>query len=258
MTYQHLELTFADHIARVQLNRPPVNALNRELVGELTTAARELGEMSEVWIVLLTASGKTFCAGADLKERATIPDAQVRDVVGNIQAMTHSWMQIPQPVVVGVQGPALGGGLELALAGNFIVASANAVLGFPEVGLGIIPAAGGTQRLAQRTSLGAAKKWVLTAQVYQANEALTDGVVDAVVPAPSFEKELKSFVARLSANAPLSLRQAKSALNKSYEESLQRGLKFELEMYDPLIRTRDRKEALAAFAQKRKPEWSGE
>ena len=258
MTYQHLTFSVTGHNAHVRLNRPPVNAVNRELVSELTSLAQDLHRMAKVWIVELSATGKTFCAGADLKERATIPDSRVGEVVSKIQAMTYAWMQVPQPVVVGVQGAALGGGLELALAGDLIIASDEAILGFPEVSLGIIPAAGGTQRLAQRTSLGIAKKWVLTSQQFTAHEALADGVIDAVTPAAAFEGELASYVERLSRNAPLSLRQAKAALNKSYDDWLKRGLENELEMYYPLIKSRDRREALEAFAEKRKPGWRGD
>ena len=257
MTYQHLTFNVTGHIAHVRLNRPPVNALNRRLVSELTSLANDLQGMAKVWIVELSATGKTFCAGADLKERATIPDAKVGEVVGKIQAMTYAWMQVPQPVVVGIQGAALGGGLELALAGDLLVASDEAVLGFPEVSLGIIPAAGGTQRLAHRTSLGIAKRWVLTAQQFSAREAWADSVVDVVVPAAAFEVEFAAYVERLSRNAPLSLRQAKAALNKSFDDSLKSGLKSELKLYYPLIKTHDRKEALDAFAKKREPEWRG-
>jgi enoyl-CoA hydratase/carnithine racemase len=258
MRYQYLSFTVSEHIAHARLNRPPVNALNRELVAELTALARDFVHSTDIWVVELSAEGKTFCAGADLKERAAIPEADVATVVRNIQAMAVAWMQVPQPVVVGIQGAALGGGLELALAGDLLVASEEAVLGFPEVGLGIIPAAGGTQRLAQRASMGVAKKWVLTAQQFSAQEALADGVVDAVVPAAAYGKELSAHVERLAANAPLALRQAKAALNASYDEWLKRGLQQELDLYAPLIATRDRHEALEAFAQKRKPVWKGD
>jgi methylglutaconyl-CoA hydratase len=257
MTFQHLSFTVTEHIARVRIHRPPVNALNRELVAELTTVARQIQESSEVWIVVLSAEGKIFCAGADLKERATIAEAEVANVVRGIQTMAASWMDIPQPVVVGIQGPALGGGLELALACDLLFASEEAVLGLPEVSLGIIPAAGGTQRLTQRASLGIARKWVLTARQFTAKEALADGVVDAVVPAATFAEDLSAYIERLTSNAPLALRQAKAALNSTYKEGLKRGLEQELASYAPLIATRDRKEALEAFAQKRKPKWTG-
>jgi len=257
MTFQHISFTVAEHIAHVRLHRPPVNALNRELVSELTAVAHEIHQSSDVWIVELSAEGKTFCAGADLKERATIADADVVKVVRGIQTMAVAWMEVPQPVVVGIQGPALGGGLELALAGDLLVASEEAVLGFPEVSLGIIPAAGGTQRLAQRASLGIARKWILTAKQFTAHDALADGVIDAVVPAAAFVRDLSAYVVRLASNAPLALRQAKEALNISYNEWLKRGLRHELDSYVPLIATRDRREALEAFAQKRKPKWKG-
>jgi methylglutaconyl-CoA hydratase len=257
MTFQHLSFTVTEHIAHVRLHRPPVNALNRELVSELTTVAHEIYQSSDAWIVELSAEGKTFCAGADLKERATIAEADVAEVVRGIQTMAASWMDIPQPVVVGIQGPALGGGLELALAGDLLLASEEAVLGFPEVSLGIIPAAGGTQRLAQRASLGIARKWVLTARQFTAHEALADCVIDAVVPAVTFAKDLSEYIERLTSNAPLALRQAKEALNSPYKAWLRQGLQQELSSYAPLIATRDRREALEAFAQKRRPRWTG-
>ena len=257
MTYRHLKLEISDHIASVRLNRPPVNALNRELVSEMTSVAREFQSARDTWVVTLTAEGKTFSAGADLKERASIRDEEVLSVVQGIQAMTYQWMLVPQPVIVGIQGPALGGGLELALSGDILVGAESVRLGFPEVSLGIIPAAGGTQRLAQRTSLGVAKKWILTAKQYTAREALADGVLDFLYPDQSFNSEFADIVAQISANAPLSLRQAKSALNASYDEWLRHGLGRELDSYAPLIKTHDRKEALLAFAEKRKPGWEG-
>jgi len=255
MSYRHITISVTNHIAHVRLNRPPVNALNRELVLELTAVARELLSQDDVWVVTLCADGKTFSAGADLKERTAIPDDGVLSVVRGIQSMAFQWTLLPQPVVVGIQGPALGGGLELALAGDILVASEAARLGFPEVSLGIIPAAGGTQRLAQRSSMGVAKKWILTAGQFSAQEALRDGIVDYVLPQNSFESEFSSFVERLASNAPLSLRQAKSAINASYDVWLRSGLINELDLYSPLIQTLDRKEALKAFAEKRKPEW---
>ncbi len=257
MTYRHLKLEVADHIASVRLNRPPVNALNRELVSEMTSVAHAFHHAADVWVVALSAEGKIFSAGADLKERATIPDNDVLTVVRGIQAMAFQWMLVPQPVIVGIQGTALGGGLELALSGDILVAAEDAQLGFPEVGLGIIPAAGGTQRLAQRTSMGVAKKWVLSARQFTAREALADGVVDFIAPTGSFGPEFAGIVDQFAANAPLSLRQAKAALNAAYDEGLRRGLKNELDLYSRLVYTRDRREALQAFAEKRKPDWRG-
>jgi enoyl-CoA hydratase/carnithine racemase len=257
MTYRHLLLNIKNHIARVTLNRPPVNALNREFVAELINTAEKLKANEDVWIVAVRAEGKAFCAGADLKERAEIPRDQVIEIVQGIQNVASSWCELPQPVIMGIHAPALGGGLEFALAGDILVSSESATLGFPETSLGIIPAAGGTQRLAQRTSSGVAKKWVLTAKHFSAQEAKEDGVIDFTFPAENFDKEFENLVAHISSNAPLALRQAKRAIESSYADWLLDGFDHELTLYRPLIPTEDRTEALKAFAEKRKPVWKG-
>lgn len=255
--YRYVEVCLEDHLARVILNRPPVNALNRDLIAELTAVATSLRARSDVWVVTLEACGRIFCAGADLKERAAVPQSRVSGIVRNIQRMVAAWIRVGQPVVAGVQGAALGGGLELALAADIIVASDQATLGLPEVSLGIIPAGGGTQRLAQRTSLGVAGKWILTGARFTAQEALADGVVDYVFPASSFMVEFRRVASLVSSSAPLALRQAKKALTGLYATELLRGFKRESECYAPLITTADRSEALRAFAERRKPVWKG-
>ena len=254
---KYVQVSVRDHVARVELDRPPVNALSQDFVTELKEVAKSFRRCRDVWVVALTASGQAFCAGADLKERASLPESRVAQTVKNIQRMVHAWIEIPQPVLVAVHGAALGGGLELALAADIIVASESAKLGFPEVGLGIIPAATGTQRLSQRTRLGVANKWVLCGSPFDAQEALHDGVVDFVFPHTTFEQEFNTVVSRVAVCAPLALRQAKKALNISYRQSLRRGLKAESECYAELIPTADRAEALRAFRQKRKPIWKG-
>lgn len=257
MEYHHLHITIEDHIARVVLNRPPVNALNRELVAELVQAAGEIRTNDEIWTVAVTAQGKVFCAGADLKERAGVPQEQVIDFVRGIQSVADAWCELPQPVIMGIHGAALGGGMEFALSGDLLVASESAMLGLPETSLGIIPAAGGTQRLAQRTSSAVAKKWILTAQQFSAAEALRDGAVDFVVPAESFGAEFEKIVRNVAGNAPLAVRQAKKAIESSYSDWLMDGFENEMTYYQPLIPTEDRSEALKAFAEKRPPVWKG-
>lgn len=257
MAYRHIQLTIKNHIAHLTLNRPPVNALNKELVAELVTAATQLKSNDDVWVVAVRAEGKVFCAGADLKERAGIPQDQVITIVEGIQSVASSWCEVPQPVIMGIHAAALGGGLEFALAGDILVAAESATLGFPETSLGIIPAAGGTQRLAQRTSAGIAKKWILTAKHFSAREAKEDGVVDFVFLDSAFDKEFESLVDHVASNAPLALRQAKRAIESSYADWLLDGFDHELTLYRPLISTDDRSEALKAFAEKRKPVWKG-
>ncbi len=255
--WQLLRVSLRDHVAEVVLNRPPVNALNRDLIAELTSVARSFARQSDVWVVTLTSSSRTFCAGADLKERATIPNAKVSSVVKSIQRMIAAWMEIRQPVIAGIHGAALGGGLELALAADIILASNDAKLGLPEVRLGIIPAGGGTRRLAQRAALGVAAKWVLSGEQFGAQEAFADGVVDGVFPASLFADEFRRAVSRVASCAPLALRQAKKALTTRCRTELLKGFKNESECYASLIPTEDRMEALRAFAAKRKPVWQG-
>jgi enoyl-CoA hydratase/carnithine racemase len=159
---------------------------------------------------------------------------------------------------MGVHAAALGGGLEFALAGDIIVASASATFGLPETSLGIIPAAGGTQRLAQRTSSAVARKWILTAQKFTAREAKEDGVVDFLFTDDLFPAEFENIVRKVASNAPLALRQAKKAIETSYMDWLLDGLDHELTLYRPLVTTEDRTEALKAFLEKRKPEWKSQ
>jgi methylglutaconyl-CoA hydratase len=250
-------LTISSHLARVDLHRHPVNALNAEFVRELTQTARLLAKRKDVWLISITSSLPTFCAGADLKERATLPVNRVSSAVKQIQQMVRAWISVPQPVVVGIQGAALGGGLEFALAADLIAVSEEAILGFPEVTLGIIPAAGGTQLLPLRASRAVASKWILTGRRFTGHEALADHVVDFSWPADVFPSAYEDLLSSLAANAPLALRQAKKTLRGLTDTELTRRLKHESSCYTPLVRTGDRKEALKAFLEKRPPAWGG-
>jgi len=253
----HIQVSIDRHIASVVLNRPPVNALNRELVTSLTSLARELRLDPSVWLISVTSATSVFSAGADLKERVTIPASKIAGVVHRIQQMVRTWFALPQPVVAGLDGAALGGGLEFALAADLLVASENATLGFPETGLGIIPAAGGTQLLAHRTNMGIARKWILSARTFTAGEALTDGVVDFVLPSSGFNEEYHRILGKIAAKAPLALRQAKKAIRATTLPMLNKGFTIESACYAPLVRTEDRAEALRAFAEKRLPVFRG-
>jgi enoyl-CoA hydratase/carnithine racemase len=256
-SFKHVTLRIEDRVASVILNRPPVNAFNREFVAELTQLARSLKNDKTVWLVSVTSSGSVFSAGADLKERAALPASRVAMTVRNIQRMVLSWVQLPQPVVMGIRGAALGGGLEFALAADLLVAAENASLGFPEVTLGIIPAAGGTQLLPLRTSLAVARKWILGGQRHTAHEAFDDGVVDLIFPSNGFEDQYARVIASFAVNAPLAMRQAKKALSTHPLKTLRDGLRIEGACYASLIKTRDRHEALEAFLEKRQPVWKG-
>jgi enoyl-CoA hydratase/carnithine racemase len=241
----------------VELDRPPVNALNKDLVAELTSIGESFVVRDDIWLVVVTSRQKVFSAGADLKERARVPDAEVLTVVRGIQRLTRVWGEIPQPVIMGVRGAVLGGGLEFALTADLLIASEDTKLGFPEVSLGILPAAGGTFRLVARASLGTARKWILTARHFSAPEALVDGVVDYVFPGTTFVNDFEGIVNDLSRNAPLSLRQAKQALLHATKPQVADGYMAELDAYAPLVSSADRKEALKAFLEKRRSNWTG-
>ena len=254
-TFQSLSVS--GHIARVDLHRPPVNALNQEFVRELTRIARLLAKRRDVWLISITSSLQTFCAGADLKERASLSPTQILSTVTAIQRMVRAWVAVPQPVVAGIRGAALGGGLEFALAADLIGVSEDALLGFPEVTLGIIPGAGGTQLLAHRTSRAVASRWILTGRRFSGREALADRVVDFAWPADEFPAAYEDLLTSLVANAPLALRQAKRALRGYPPADLSRRFTHERSCYAPLVRTIDRSEALTAFLEKRTPVWKG-
>lgn len=245
------------HLVRVLLCCPPVNALNRSLVAELHRAARLLRDDRQCWIVFLSTGIAHFSAGADLKERSAVPRSKVAAVVAAIQRMVRAWYDLPQPVVVGLRGAVLGGGLELALAGDILVASEDSTLGFPEVRLGIIPAAGGTQLLSGRTRASVAHRWILTGQRATAAQAARDGVIDEVATAADFTATCDRMLGQLSACAPLAVRQAKKVLRASRKDLVGRGLSAERVAYRKLISSSDREEALAAFLEKRPPEWTG-
>lgn len=254
---EFLKTDLKNHTLWVRLDRPPVNALSQKMVAELHLLAEWIPTNPEIWLVVVTNSGKIFCAGADLKERANVTDDQVASVVKSIQTAFQCWAAIPVPVIMGVNGTAVGGGLELALTGDIMAVSASGKLGFPETRLGIIPGAGGTQRMPRRTNLGIANKWILTAETFTAEEALKDGVAQYVFADEAFETRLLELAAQVRKNAPLALRHAKHAIQCGAAIDLEAALALESKDYTALIPTLDRREALEAFKSKRPPKWTG-
>jgi enoyl-CoA hydratase/carnithine racemase len=250
-------MTIEGHIARVILQRPPVNALDQSLVSDLTRIARRLVRSRNIWLVHLGSSQSVFCAGADLHERRLLPDNRVLPTIRHIQEMMLAWSAVPQPIVVALNGAALGGGLELALTGDILIASDTAFFGFPETQLGIFPAAGGIHQMLRRTSPGVTKRWIFGGQRHSASEALHDGVIDLLAPADQFSAVCEQALQQLSAAAPLALRCAKKAISIRMRREGSAGMKTDLRCYAPLVASADRREALAAFEDKRKPEWKG-
>lgn len=246
--------------AVVTIDRPSQrNALSRDTVLELGRIGRELGSDDGVCLVVVTGAGdKAFCAGADLKERAKMSDDEIRDML-LLYRSELSWLETsPFPVAAALNGAALGGGLELALACDFRIAAPHAILGLPETSLGIIPAAGGTQRLPRLIGYPKALELVLLGTRLSAERAFELGLVQRVArPGRDLVEDVLGWLSPIVEGAPLAQRQALLSLRAARETSLADGLEFERNAYEVCLASADRREALAAFAEKRKPRFRG-
>ena len=249
------------HVAIITLNRPDeLNALNYatlERLGDLIEQVRL--DSKDIRVLLIKGEGRAFCAGADLKERRTLNEQQVRRNVRKIRDVFTALERLPQPTIALINGFAFGGGFELALACDFRYAVEEAKMGLTEVSLGIIPGAGGTQRLSRLISPAKAKELILTARRIQANEACRLGILNVVAQDGEQLLELAMGLAQeILGNAPLAVYQAKAAIDRGSSVDLQTGLDVETMCYEVIIPTKDRLEALEAFREKRKPVFKGE
>ena len=249
-----------DGIAVILLNRPEAaNALSVKMLNELTDALLECRYDQKIRAVIITGTGeKAFCAGADLKERAGMKPEDVRNTVSLIRQTINSIESLPQPVIAAVNGVALGGGTELALACDIRIASETAKFGLTETSLGIIPGAGGTQRLPRLIGKGRAKELIFTARRVEAAEALKIGLVEYIVASDQLMDKALAVAEQIAANGPLAVAQAKFAINQGYDIELQTGLAIEQNAYEVTIPSKDRLEGLQAFKEKRKPVYIGE
>lgn len=246
-------------IGLISLSRPEAaNAMSVQLLRELSDTLDQLNGDPAVRVVLLTGEGeKAFCAGADLKERKGMSDRQVKQIVQLIGTTVAKVETLAQPVIAVLNGVAFGGGLELALACDLRMAATHVKLGLTETSLGIIPGAGGTQRLPRLIGLGKAKELIYTARRLNAEEAKDYGIVEYVYEGHEVMEKARQLALEMAKNAPLSLVQAKVAINQGVEVDLATGLKIESLAYSALIPTEDRLEGLLAFQEKRTPQYSG-
>ncbi|MCH2549795.1 MAG: enoyl-CoA hydratase [Alphaproteobacteria bacterium] len=253
MTYKNIEIEFIGKVGLVRLNRPKaLNALCDELISELGHALDDFEKNDEVRCVVLTGSEKAFAAGADIKEMApkTYMSAYMEDFI------TNGWEKVTvcrKPVIAAVSGFALGGGCELAMMCDFIIAADNAQFGQPEIKLGIIPGAGGTQRLPRFVGKSKAMEMVLTGRIMDAAEAERSGLVSRVVPAAELVEEaikVAEGIAKLS--MPVTIL-AKESVNRAFETTLQEGVRFERRLFHSLFASDDQKEGMSAFIEKRPP-----
>lgn len=255
-------------VAWLKLNRLKVhNSLNSELLKALQNACNQLAQDKDIRVVIVTGAGtRVFCAGADLTERKGMTEGQVLDYLNLIQSTMLAIEQLPQPVIAAINGSAFGGGTELALACDLRMMTEEAVLRLTEVRLGIIPGAGGTQRLARLIGKSRAKEMILTARPMGAQEAHAVGLVHKIVPPAAKEEdehqELRrqalTWAKEIAGAAPLALKAAKFAIDNGFDRDLAAGLALETKAYLQLLNTKDRLEGLAAFAEKREPIYKGE
>lgn len=248
-----------EQIGIMTLNRPEqANSLSSTMLEEINQLIQEIKHDESIRCLLITGAGsKVFCAGADLKERRLMTEAEARGAVRSIQQTFMEIESIPVPVIAVMNGHALGGGLELALACDLRIAQAGARLGLPETGLAIIPGAGGTQRLPRLIGLGKAKELIFTGASLQAEEAIQIGLIERISVADSLMNDAISLAKQIIKNGPLALKEAKQAIQSSLDHDLHTGLKKEYEAYLRLIDTEDRTEGLQAFQEKRTPQYRG-
>ena len=255
MAYETVTVDLEDYVALIRLNRPEaMNALNMRLVSELCDALLMAEANDKVRCIVLTGSEKAFAAGADIKEMAskTWVEVTAEDMFGAVNA---TFARLRKPVIAAVSGYALGGGCELAMACDFIICADNAKFGQPEVNLGIMAGIGGTQRLTRLVGKAKAMDMNLTGRFMDAAEAERSGLVSRVVPAERLLDEARAAAGKIAAKSAPSIALAKEAVNRSYETTLAEGLLYERRMFHSLFATEDQKEGMAAFLEKREPQF---
>jgi enoyl-CoA hydratase len=257
MSYKYILVEIEDRVGIVQLNRPEAyNALSPELMMELIEVLEGFDKNENIGCMVITGNEKAFAAGADIKFMAG--DTKPIDMLNN--SFITQWDRlgkINKPIIAAVSGFVLGGGCELAMACDMIVASETTKFGQPEINIGVIPGAGGTQRLTRIVGKAVAMEMILNGRTLSAEEALQLGLVNRVAPLDSYLKEAVTLASEIAARAPVAVRLAKQAINAAYEGSLQMGIDLERNLFFMLFSTEDQKEGMDAFINKRKADWRG-
>ena len=256
MDLKHLKLDVSNYVATVTLDRPPVNALGRAIREELLATFDSLHDRDDVRVVILAANGRTFCAGADIKERTLLTGApgEYRELNRLVREVFYSVIQCSKPVIAAVNGPALGAGFAMALCCDLIVASEEAVFGMPEVDVGL---AGGVKFLQRYFTPSQSRMLLITGRRVPASELYRLGVVQAVVPAGRLLAEARTLADEIAQKSPLAVRMLKTSFNAVENLSLEDGYRIEQDMTIELSKSEDAQEAKRAFVEKRKPVFRG-
>jgi len=256
MSYEFILTETRGRVGLITLNRPQVmNALNHQLVIEVMDALEAFDKDDHAGAMVITGNEKAFAAGADIKEMANQSAQQIKDS-DHVAAFSRI-MKIQKPVIAAVSGYALGGGCELAMSCDMIVASESAKFGQPEITIGVIPGAGGTQRLTRAVGKAIAMEMIFNNRTLSAQEAYQFGLVNRVVPVDQFLNEALELAEEIAARAPVAVRAAKKMINLAYEYPLTDALREEKQEFYNLFATEDQKEGMKAFVEKRKPNWKG-
>ena len=256
MSYEMILTETRGRVGLITLNRPQtLNALNNKLMSEVMDALDAFDKDENIGAMVITGNEKAFAAGADIKEMEgkTAQEMMAGDHVGVFDRIRS----IEKPVIAAVSGWALGGGCELALSCDMIIASDSAKFGQPEINIGVIPGAGGTQRLTRAVGKALAMEMILNNRTLSAQEAVQLGLVNRVHPVSDYLNEAVKLADEIASRAPLAVRAAKKMINASYESTLAEGLAKEKQTFYNLFNTEDQKEGMKAFVEKRKPEWKG-
>jgi len=260
MEYKNILVELEDGIGTLKINRPKVlNALNTETLREMIEALEELSQRKELRALILTGEGeKAFVAGADIAEMKDMTPQQAYQFSQLGHRALKAIEEFPRPVIAAINGYALGGGLEIALACDFIYAAEGAKMGLPEVTLGIFPGFGGTQRLPRLIGKARAKELIYTGEMVDAKRAYEWGIVNKVCPPEKLMEEAKGVASKIARNGPDAVRVAKEVVNKGYDVGQEEGEMIEISAWAASFATYDQKEGMGAFLEKRKPLFKGE
>lgn len=254
--YEFIETSLEGSVALIELNRPrQLNSLNRKMVRELVEAMEDFDRDDQVRVIVLTGKGRAFSAGADIDEMMN--DDSISLELLNQFADWDRLALIKKPVIGAVKGFVFGGGFELALCCDILITASGTEFSFPEVGLGVMPGAGGTQRLTKLAGRTKALEWLWTGERISAEAALKYGVINKIVAPELLMEECMKFANRLAKQPPLSLRLIKDSVNKAVDTSLLEGMQYERKNFYLLFSTQDQKEGMNAFIEKRKPDYKG-
>jgi len=258
MNLKYVKFSVEDQIGWIQFNRPEkLNALNPDVLKDLEKAVEYCDREDKIRVVVLTGSEKAFVAGADIQHMSTGNPNLAYDLSDLTTSVQERIADLKKPTIASIAGYALGGGCEMALCCDFRIGADNAVLGLPEITLGIIPGGGGTQRLPRLIGIGKAARLILLGDMIKADEAQRIGLLDRVVATDELKNETKIMALKLIKRPAVALRAAKTAMRKGLNMSLKDGLILEQDLFAMLFGTEDQKEGMAAFMEKRKPEFRG-